>query len=297
MQRPSPVAFFKQSLKSEAYYADELINIYFLRPAAAVIVWLLYPTPVTPNGVTMIAILFGFTAAATYLISSPVAIAVAGLLVTAKDIFDDADGQLARAKQQYSRRGRFLDSIGDFAVDAALFGAITYVVYQSYPGIGTILFGFLAFLGITLRVSHHVFYQASFLHLEEKYKLNRIIEEVTEEDTKGDPVALRLQMIFNFLYTWQDKMMFAVDRWCKGNKVTDEDQRKWYADRIGLRISGLLGFGTEFALLTICSLFNQLVLYLLLNVVLMNTIWLANIVYRRFILAEKLFLINHPRLE
>ncbi len=297
MQRSSPVVFFKQSLKSNAYYADELINIYLLRPAAAVVVWLLYPTPVTPNGVTVIAILLGFAAAATYLIGSPVAIAVAGLLVTAKDIFDDADGQLARAKQQYSRRGRFLDSIGDFAVDIVLFGAVTYVVYQSHPGNQTILMGVLSFFGITLRVSHHVFYQASFLHLEEKYKLNRIIEEVTEEDRKGDQVALRLQVVFNLLYTWQDKMMFTIDRWCKGDKVKDENQREWYGDRVGLRISGLLGFGTEFALLTICSLFNQLYLYLLLNIFLMNGIWLANVIYRRFVLAEKLFLVNHPRLQ
>ena len=112
MDRPHPLVFFKQSLKSDAYYADELINIYLLRPLAAGIVWLLYPTSVTPNQVTLAAIVIGCVAAITYTLCTPAAIAIAGALVMLKDIVDDADGQLARAKQLYSRRGRFLDSIG-----------------------------------------------------------------------------------------------------------------------------------------------------------------------------------------
>ena len=310
--RPSPIEFFKQSLKSDAFHADEIINIYLLRPVAAIIVWLLYPTRVTPNQVTMAAIVIGCLAALSYALNTPSAIAVAGVLVTAKDIFDDADGQLARlraethfglpasknserqagvqaqAKQQYSRRGRFLDSIGDFVVDVALFTAITYVVYQSHLTAWTIILGILSLLGITLRVSYHVFYQVSFFHLEDRYKLNRIIEEITEEERRGDPVALRLQIVFNLIYTWQDKLMYRIDEWCKGGRITDENVRQWYADNKGLRISGLLGFGTEFALLTICSLLNQLYLYLWLNVVLMNGIWAGGMLYRRSVLSKRL---------
>ena len=299
--RPSPIEFFKQSLKSDAYYADEIINIYLLRPIAAVIVWLLYPTRITPNHVTIFAILLGCAASVVYTLNTPVAIAVAGLLVTAKDIFDDADGQLARAKQMYSRRGRFLDSIGDFVVDVLLFTAITVVVYRSHPDSSTIVLGVLSLLGITLRVSYHVFYQASFLHFEDRYKLNRIIEEITEEDRRGDPVTLRLQIVFNFIYTWQDKLMYRIDELCKGGRMTDENARqilpksrdrdglarRWYADKVGLRISGLLGFGTEFAVLTVCSMFNQLYLYLWLNAVLMNGIWMGCILYRRLILSKR----------
>ena len=287
MKRPSPIVFFKQSLKSQSYYSDEIINIYLLRPLAAMIVWLLYPTRVTPNHVTGLVIIFGLSAAVVYTINTPSAIAVGGILVCVKDIFDDADGQLARAKELYSRRGRFLDSIGDFVVDAAVFSSVTYVVFQSYPTVVTIILGAASLLGITLRVSYHVFYQASFLHLEERYKLNRIIEEVTEEDRKGDPIALRLQIVFNWIYGWQDKFMYRLDRWCRGSTITEKQFRAWYSDKTGLRISGLLGFGTEFALLTVCSLFNQLHLYLVLNVLMMNGIWSIGIIYRRFVLLNK----------
>jgi phosphatidylglycerophosphate synthase len=279
--------FFKQSLKSDSFYADEIINIYLLRPLASAIVWLVYPTRITPNQITVAAILIGFVAAWLYSQSTTTAIALAGLSITLKDILDDADGQLARAKELYSRRGRFLDSIGDFLVNLAVFSAITWAVYQSTPSGWTILLGVLSLFGITLRVSYHVFYQVSFLHREDRYKLNRITEEITEEDLRGDPVALRLQRIFLVIYGWQDRFMYSIDAWCR-RAVPDERLSDWYSHRFGLRLSGLLGFGTEYAVLTICSLLNNLSLYLLLNVVIMNGVWVVNIVYRKMLLTRRL---------
>lgn len=287
MSYPSPITFFKQSLKSESFHADEIINVYLLRPLASVIVWLVYPTRITPNQVTLAAIVVGFAAALLYSLSTSTTIVLAGLSMTVKDILDDADGQLARAKGMYSRRGRFLDSIGDFVVNLAVFSAITWVVYDEIPSLTTVVLGVLSFVGITLRVSYHVFYQVSFLHREDRYKLNRLVEEITEEDLKGDPVALQLQKIFLAIYGWQDKLMFWIDAWCRRG-IPEDKLGMWYSDRLGLRLSGLLGFGTEYALLTLCSLFNDLPLYLLLNVVAMNGVWCVSVMYRKIGLAKSL---------
>ena len=119
---PASAYAYRSSLKSD--FSDELINTYLLRPIAGLIVRLLYPTPVTPNQVTIASTVAGIVAAFFYLDGTPGAVVAAGLLVTLKDLLDSADGQLARAKGTYSRIGRFLDSIGDFVVDAAVFGAI-----------------------------------------------------------------------------------------------------------------------------------------------------------------------------
>jgi len=288
MTRPSPMAFFKQTLKSDAFYADELINIYLLRPLAAGIVWLLYPTSITPNQLTVVAILTGFASAYSCSLATPAAIALGGALIMLKDIADDADGQLARAKKLYSRRGRFLDSIGDFVVDVVVFAAVTAACYRSRPDPATVVLGVVGLLGITLRVSYHVYYQASFLHLENRYTLNRIVEVVTEEDRRGDPVALRLQQIFALIYGWQDKLMFRIDRWCMGKSFDERHLPVWYGDRFALRISGLLGFGTELSLLALCSWLNDLYAYLWLNAILMNGLWLGGIAYRRLVLAKNL---------
>lgn len=283
---------YSRSLKSDV--SDELINTYLLRPIAGVIVRVVYSTSITPNQLTIAAMIVGLFAAVLYSVGEYQTTAIAGALVTLKDLLDSADGQLARAKNVFSRRGRFIDSIGDFFVDLLVFGAITVSLYNKEPSPNIFLLGVAGFLGITLRVSYHVFYHVSFLHLEDRYQTNRLIEEIREEDRRGDRVALRLQQIFLVIYSWQDKLMYRIDEWSKSaaGQLSAEMQRlfnqRWYSGRFGLRLSGFLGFGSELALLTICSLFNELYLYLWLNLLVMNGIWVASILYRKFFLAPAL---------
>lgn len=273
---------YKKSLKSGL--SDEVINTYLLRPLAGLIVRVLYRTPVTPNQVTIASTIAGFVAAGLYLKNEAFYTAVAGLCVTLKDVLDSADGQLARAKQQYSRIGRFLDSLGDFVVDVAVFGAIGWVLFSSSGDWWVIALSILGLLGITLRVSYHVFYQTSFLHLEEQYQVNRVTEDITADDLAGDPAALRLQKTFQFIYGWQDRLMLRVDTWCRRGCADRDFLSRWYSDPKGLRLSGLIGFGTELFLLMACSVFNELALYLMLNVFFMSGIVLLSVFYRRWYL-------------
>ncbi|MGA3244135.1 MAG: CDP-alcohol phosphatidyltransferase family protein [Bacteroidota bacterium] len=270
---------YKKTLKSSI--SDELINTYLLRPIAGFIVWILYPTSITPNQVTIASTIAGLIAAGLYLHNEASSTAIAGLLVTVKDIFDSADGQLARAKQQYSRIGRFLDSIGDFVVNVAVFGAIGWVLFSTTGSAWMIVLALLGLVGIMLRVSYHVFYLTSFLHLEEKYQINRITEEITNDDLKGDRLTVTLQRIFQVIYGWQDRLMARIDVWCRGGASDPEFATRWYSDVVGLRLSGLIGIGTELFVLMVCSLFDALQTYLILNVFVMNSILFVSIFYRR----------------
>jgi hypothetical protein len=288
---------YRESVKSDK--SDELINTYLLRPIAGIIVWMLYNTPITPNQVTIVSILSGIVAAFFYLKGTADAFLVAGLLISLKDILDSADGQLARAKQQQSRTGRFLDSIGDFLVDAAVFGSIGWTLYTLNNNWLMLLMALLGFIGISLRVSYHVFYQVHFLHLQKQYENNRITEELQEEDLKRGEFELILQRIFQIIYGWQDRLMVRIDGWsvrktfrrslAAEQRKTSEDYKAWYSNAIALRISGFLGFGTELFLLMVCSVFNHLELYLYLNVFLMNGILIICILYRRFVLPTQCF--------
>jgi phosphatidylglycerophosphate synthase len=277
---------YKKSLKSS--YSDELINTYLLRPFAGLIVRVLYRTPVTPNQVTIASTIAGLVAAGLYLKNEAWYTAAAGLCVTLKDVLDSADGQLARAKQQYSRKGRFLDSIGDFIVDVAVFGAIGWVLFVSSGDWRMIVLSILGLFGITMRVSYHVFYQTSFLHLEETYQVNRVTEDITVYDLSGDPVALRLQKVFQLIYGWQDRLMLRVDAWCRREREDRLFLSAWYSDPKALRLSGLVGFGTELFLLMVCSVINELFLYLMLNIFFMSGIVMLSVFYRRAYLSAKL---------
>jgi hypothetical protein len=280
---------YRNTIKSEL--SDELINTYAIRPFAGMIVRMLYRTSVSPNQLTMASIAAGFAAAVVYLQNSASAFILAGLLVTCKDILDSADGQLARAKNQFSRSGRFLDSIGDFLVNAALFSAIGKVLFEQSGMSMMYVIASAGFAGTTLRVSYHVYYQTRFLHLHEKYENNRITEDVRIEDVERGGRELQLQRIFQIIYGWQDRLMLRIDLWClKGIRHSGKQRERWYTDVKALRLSGLLGLGTELFLLTVCSLFNRLFLYCILNIIMMNGIFLASVLYRKFILSRTLYL-------
>jgi phosphatidylglycerophosphate synthase len=274
---------YSSSVKSER--SDELINTYVMRPLAGLLVRLLYPTPVTPNQVTIASTVIGCVAACLYLAAQPAWTLAAGLFISLKDLLDSADGQLARAKGMYSRFGRFLDSIGDFIVNLAVFSAIGAVLVQETGNPRIVLLAFLGFLGISLRVSYHVFYQSSYLHLHESYTTNRTTEEVREEDRHANRRVLFMQRLFQVLYGWQDRLVMRLDNWCGRAGLTEEDQlHRWYADPLGLRLSGLLGIGTELFQLMLFSLAGRLDLYLWWNAVALNGLWFATMVYRRRVL-------------
>lgn len=284
---------YSSSIKSTT--SDELINTYFIRPIAGQIVRLLYHTRITPNQVTIASTLAGFVAAAHYLQGTAEHNLVAGLFITLKDILDSADGQLARAKNQYSRRGRFLDSIGDLFVNAFVCGAITLALSHVYHSLWTIILGTLAFLGLTLRVSYHVFYQTSFLHLQDRYNVNRLTEEIRDDDLRQDRVTLVLQQLFQLLYGWQDSLMKTIDAWSRdGLSPSQLHDVLWYGDKVGLRISGLMGLGTELFLLTLCSVTNTMEGYLYLNVGVMNGVWLIGVLYRKK-LTGRILTAQNPR--
>ena len=276
---------YRASVKSSV--SDELINTYFIRPIAGTIVRALFPTRITPNQVTIVSIFAGFVAA--YFYAHATMSVAAGICITLKDILDSADGQLARAKEHYSRMGRFLDSIGDFIVNLSVFTALSFVLYAESQSLLTIVLGVLGFWGTTLRVSYHVFYQTSFLHLQDSYHVNRTSEEMRAEDRRADSTTLQLQRIFQFLYGWQDRFMICFDTWCrKGLQRTEAHEYAWFGDRVGLRISGLMGLGTELFVLTMFSLVNKPESYLYFNLIVLNSVWLLSATYRKGLLARRL---------
>lgn len=89
-------------------------NTYVARPAAAVLVYFLAKTPITPNQVSMLgALVFLATPAALIFWRSPLGLIVAALVLQLAYIFDCADGQLARLTGMTSPVGAFLDFLID----------------------------------------------------------------------------------------------------------------------------------------------------------------------------------------
>jgi phosphatidylglycerophosphate synthase len=72
---------------------------------------------VTPNHVTIAAILLGLVAAWCASRGSHAMFAIAGVLLECNSILDSCDGELARLRYQYSKLGQWLDNLSDDIVD------------------------------------------------------------------------------------------------------------------------------------------------------------------------------------
>jgi hypothetical protein len=81
--------------------------------------------------------------------------------------------------------------------------------------------------------------------------------------------------------------MMGIDRWCRKQALSTVKDADWFGDRVGLRLSGLVGMGSELFLLTLCSVANQPLLYLFFNLIGMNMLLLMSVVYRRYLLANR----------
>ncbi len=92
----------------------EPVNRHLNVPLAACVVSALRNTPVTPNQVTYVSILFGLAAAWAFAKGTGGAMLAGGLLLEVTLILDCADGQLARAKNCSSEWGRLLDGIAGY---------------------------------------------------------------------------------------------------------------------------------------------------------------------------------------
>lgn len=72
---------------------------------------------VTPNHVTVAAIVVGLVAAALASRGGYGMLALAGVLLEVNSILDSCDGELARLRFQYSKLGQWLDNLSDDVVD------------------------------------------------------------------------------------------------------------------------------------------------------------------------------------
>jgi phosphatidylglycerophosphate synthase len=80
----------------------------------------------TPNHVTICAILVGLTASLLASRGTYLGFALAGVLLEFNSILDSCDGELARLRYQYSKLGQWLDNLSDDIVDNLFLVAVGY---------------------------------------------------------------------------------------------------------------------------------------------------------------------------
>jgi phosphatidylglycerophosphate synthase len=141
--------------------SDYIVTLLFTNEISLLITWALIGTRVTPNQVTAASLACGlfcglfffqgwFTAGAFFLFMS--------------HLLDCTDGNLARARQEFSDVGRWLDFVGDKVADVMLFlgtalyffrtaDATAWVLLPVVDGLFLMLYYYIVDVGLSLGVS------------------------------------------------------------------------------------------------------------------------------------------------
>ena len=240
------------------------------------VVQLLYPTPVTPNQITFISLVFGLASAGFYISEIPNSLVLGAIFLYGKVFFDNVDGNLARVRGTSSRFGRFLDSLTDFIVTVLVYIAATFYLVRTTATPDYWILGLLAMLSCFMQSTFFVFYLVNYTSRVGSYEKNRVDETITEEDKQmaeegqTDIWDLRLQTFFVWVYGWQDKAVEQLDAFCRRIARIPDTDEGWYKDRNFLAWISPLCLCTNNVILVIFSLLGQLELFMILLVSFMN---------------------------
>lgn len=98
--------------KGEA--VEEWLDLHFFRPLGARIARAAAPTAITPDQLTLVALGLGLVGGHLFFYAAPRLNLAGFCLLISSDIFDSADGQLARLRASSTPFGRMLDGVGDY---------------------------------------------------------------------------------------------------------------------------------------------------------------------------------------
>lgn len=155
--------------KKSAMKFTDILSWYIYQPMAYALLKLIIDTKITPNQVTIVSMLFGLLSA-IFIIFNQYIFAV--LFLHISFILDCLDGQLARAKNQQSQFGLWLDNVFDRLVENLILIALI-TVNQEYALLGM----GLVFLNMFhAYISDLVIYRE--MHLKRIYKKLSIMEKI-----------------------------------------------------------------------------------------------------------------------
>jgi len=119
---------FLRSLKP--IETEEPLDLLVNRPLAFLLALVLRPLPITPNMVTVVAMVVGVTSGYFFAQGSRDTALLGTLFLMIANVLDCTDGQLARLRGTSSRLGKTLDGLADMVVYVAIFVGVVLANVQ-----------------------------------------------------------------------------------------------------------------------------------------------------------------------
>ena len=119
MEHHSLFSEFRNSLKNP--WAEELVDLALYRPLAFIFVKCTAALPLTPNQVSVLAMVAGIAAGFFLAGGRPHDFLLGGLLFGLSNVLDCADGMIARLKKNGTKTGRIVDGLVDYVASGAVY--------------------------------------------------------------------------------------------------------------------------------------------------------------------------------
>jgi len=271
---------------------EDPVNRYLHRTLAYLFVKSIFRTPITPNMITVFAVMIGFAAGCAFIWGTPTAMFVGGAGLWAAAILDGADGILARAKSLQSEFGRALDGGADSLVVVFTVFPAFYHIWVTYHNPYHLALMVPA-LGLTIvHAAVYDFYKESYLRGTrpgqgaEGHDADEIAEIVEAARSKGPIVRLAIKHILvphlmrqKAFINWLNPDSWRLSQLLQSDDQTAEmyrDENVW-----PMRLWALVSLAPHSYLMAICAMFNRLDVYLFIRVFVMNGIFLVAIIWQR----------------
>jgi len=282
---------FESLLKSRD--VEDPVNLWLHRPLAYGFVALIYRSPITPNQITLLAMVVGIAAAGCFIEGSGAAMLWGGALLWTSAILDGADGILARAQLKFSELGRALDGTADVVVAAMTVAAAGYHLWVTGHD-PVLLFQVLVTTGTTvLHVYLYDFYKESYLQMtnpewdgqpESVDEVQQRLAKVKRE--KAGFAAVVASKLYVDLTRAQTRIVAFTDppgareslRFRPGPDVAEIYRRH---NRLPMQLWALISLAPHSYLMSIFAMLDRLDLYVLGRLSLGNALFVAVLLWQR----------------
>ena len=282
---------FSDVIKSRE--VEDPVNIWLHRPVAYGIVALVYRTPLTPNQVTLLAMLCGVAAGVLWVIGTPTLMLVGGALLWSSAILDGVDGILARAKQMHSELGRALDGSADMLVAAVTVFTAFYHIWDRHHVLYHLPFMAIAVVTAVMQIQLYDFYKECYLNATSPGWDGRTGGMAAIQARLDRARAEGASFIVRFAWSSYVGMLAAQNRlrrWT--NPRGGRDRLRFPVSEETIRIHRrrnywpmqlwtMVSLCPHTYIMSTCAMFDRLELYMWFRVVVGNAIFVTAIVWQR----------------
>ena len=276
---------FKQSLKTVD--SEEILDLILFRPISFLFVKFIYNTNITPNQISLVALVFGILSGILYGFGTYQFLILGSASFFICNTLDCMDGQLARLKKNGTKIGRVVDGFIDYITSISVFLGLG-IAMTLITGDATYSWLLTIAAGISKALQNMFFDHYRNSYLEYVYQkaspLDDEIEEYSEEkerlkNVEGKYLEKFLISVYLSYCTFQKNSTEHIEL----NISPEEYKRK---NKLLIRMWSWIGSTTHMVTLIIFSLFDRIDLYLIVTVTLGNLIFIILLIWQKQVLKN-----------